>query len=127
MNHKHQCPSHTSHIPGDDEPDKWVQWGDDRVCSYCGSLHPEEFINFLKDAIDPTKPRHYLGETTKGHKVYIHRPNVSNASEGAIKFYGWHTPSPLSAEDAALFREAQEVSFRKMMAVLDQASIELFT
>jgi hypothetical protein len=62
----------------------------DRTCSYCGSLHPDDFLDIMQ--------RYAAGEegyrfelTTKSYKVYANRAGVRNANDGGIKFYGAHS------------------------------------
>lgn len=73
--------------------DEWISIGDDKVCSYCGSLHPERVIELIK--------QHGIGiiaRTDKDYKVYIERKDVPNASHGGIKYYMQHnTPEFVSA------------------------------
>ena len=60
----------------------------DRVCSFCGSAHPEDFERLCNEAVrDESMMIHH---SDKSYKVYIYRPTVGNASEGAIKYYKWH-------------------------------------
>lgn len=72
-------------------PDHWDVIGDDRVCSYCGSLHPDDFLNLIK-----TYGFKIVGGTDKGYKFYIEnhvvpeRAGIINAGMGAIKFYAQH-------------------------------------
>ncbi len=68
--------------------DTWQQVGNDRVCSFCGSLHPADFEAVLKRVIDDDKCSIALSD--KGYKVYINRPEVRNATDGAIKYYKQH-------------------------------------
>lgn len=65
--------------------DEWIKVGEDRVCSFCGSLHPRDVINIIKEhGPQQIKP------TTKGYKMYVSRPGVANASLGGIKYYRQH-------------------------------------
>ncbi|AGY57134.1 hypothetical protein [Gloeobacter kilaueensis] len=91
--------------------DHWAKRGADRVCSYCGSMHPDEFVAFLRRAADPAQPDR-LGLTDKNYKLYVHRPGVSNAGQGAIKFYKWHlAPEGQELEELeALFKAAVQQS-----------------
>jgi len=50
-------------------------WRHDQTCSYCGSLHPDEFIRRL--AAGET-----IGTTTKTYKAYLDNPRA--------KFYYQH-------------------------------------
>ncbi len=65
--------------------DKWEMRGDDKCCSFCGSIHPDRVIELIK--------LHGLGivePSTKQYKWYIHQKNVPNASYGGIKYYRYH-------------------------------------
>lgn len=96
-------------IPGMPTEDNWRSMPDgSRTCSYCGSLHPDDFHDI--------STRYAAGEdgyrfdlTTKDYKAYGNRPGVKNASEGGIKFYGWHAvpkDDPRRAEHEASFAAA---------------------
>jgi len=68
-----------------DLPRVWEMTGDDKVCSFCGSLHPDRVIELVKE--------HGIGiieSITKGYKWYVTRKDVPNASFGGIKYYRWH-------------------------------------
>lgn len=121
------CPSHQQQRPHWPDPDRWDTnvYGDDRTCSYCGSWHPDDFLAFLIDAADPEKQLSYIEHSTKNYKIYIHRPGISNASQGAIKFYKWHLPEDIDEATQSLYREALETSFRKSMAIIDQACLNI--
>lgn len=63
----------------------------DRTCSFCGSLHPEDFEQLCEEAADPdTETR--LEHSDKQYKVYVYRPGVKNAMDGGIKYYKQHSP-----------------------------------
>ena len=80
----------------------------DRTCSYCGSLHPDDFLDIMR--------RYAAGEagysfslTTKSYKAYASRAGVQNASQGGIKFYGHHAVpegDPKRAEHEAAWNAA---------------------
>lgn len=74
---------------GSEMPDTW-DWGpdDNRTCSYCGSIHPEDFVKVARRALGDE--RYEIEGTMKSYKYYIRQPGVRNASEGAIKFYTMH-------------------------------------
>lgn len=59
-----------------------------RHCSFCGSLHPDDFMQAARDGVE-------LGPTDKSYKVYVNKPN------GGSKFYFQH----LSPEQRAEFVE----------------------
>lgn len=119
-----RCPSHEHQQPDDPTLDYWETVGSDRCCSYCGSWHPDEFLAFLKVVASPNQPGHIEG-TRKNYKIYLHRPGISHAGQGAIKFYKWHLPAPVDEETEALYREAMEVGFRKMMSAMDKWCIDM--
>jgi len=62
----------------------------ERTCSYCGGIHQDDLVPILKEAIDPTKPDTFVYMSDKPNKMYLRRPDVRNASDGAIKSYGGH-------------------------------------
>lgn len=90
--------------------DAWQQVGSDRVCSFCGSLHPADFEAVLKRVIEDKKCSISLSD--KSYKVYVNRPEIRNASEGAIKYYKQH--NYVDADDIAriepLFIQAVNLS-----------------
>jgi hypothetical protein len=68
-----------------------------RVCSYCGSLHWEDFTALVKQAAEAPEDAEYgsvvsIEPSDKAYKVYVHQPGVRNAHEGGIKFYMQHVP-----------------------------------
>lgn len=79
-----------SEVPG--QPDHWRQLPNgDRTCSFCGSLHPEDFERLVQEAAkNDTNVR--LEMSDKPYKIYVRQSGVSNASEGGIKFYLHHVP-----------------------------------
>jgi hypothetical protein len=92
--------------------DSWRHVGNDRVCSFCGSLHPADFEAVLQRIISDERCSVSLSD--KGYKIYINRPEVRNASEGAIKYYKQHNYTdandiariePLFLQAASLSRE----------------------
>jgi hypothetical protein len=72
--------------------DRWsLHYNGDRTCSFCGSWDPAQFIAFC-DVIataGTTAPGSVDYIRQKG-KLYVHRPGIRNAGEGAIKFYCAH-------------------------------------
>ncbi len=92
------------------QPDTW-RWGPDgnRTCSYCGSLHPDDFVKICR--LVPGDERYAVSGTDKGYKFYVTQPGVRNASEGGIKFYMQHAPKkePTEGEQAA-FSAALRIS-----------------
>lgn len=95
--------------------DYWRKVGPDRTCSFCGSMHPQDFMAFLQRVIDEGDDVR-LERSDKRYKIYLHRPGISNAFDGAIKFYTQH----LTQLDAAtmsrfenLFGTAHALSLEK--------------
>ena len=98
--------------------DRWEQFksNGDRVCSFCGSLHPDDFMRLVKecaeapdDAVYGTVPE--IEPSDKGYKIYVHRSGVRNAHEGGIKFYTQHLPR--DAEGNLAVTEAQQDDYRR--------------
>lgn len=67
-------------------PELWSKVGDDRCCNYCGSIHPDDFLALLDKFTDSDLPYWYLSLNDRKDKIYLHRPEVKNADDGAIKF-----------------------------------------
>lgn len=66
-----------------------------RHCSFCGSLHPEDFLRLLEEGAVAEGP------TDKGYKVYVHAPDGRGT-----KFYSQH----FSAEQWQRYRALQRAS-----------------
>jgi len=65
--------------------DTWHLVGKDKICSFCGSLHPDRVIELIKQ-----HGFKIVDRSTKSYKMYINQPNVPNASFGGIKYYRYH-------------------------------------
>lgn len=70
--------------------DTWDLIGEDRVCSFCGSLHPEDFKKICELVIETKGEKAEVEGSTKGYKFYAKRTGVKNAGMGGIKFYTHH-------------------------------------
>lgn len=108
-------PMADSMFPDGDHWQKFKSNGD-RVCSYCGSLHPDDFFKFVKESAEaPEDATHQnsvrIEQSDKRYKIYVHRSVVRNAMEGGIKFYTMH--SPRNAEGKIEVSEQQEKEFLK--------------
>lgn len=81
----------------------------DLTCTFCGSLSEDDLAEILAHFADGD-PGYHFEPSTKGYKVYANRPGVMNASEGGIKFYGWHVNAshPDYEKRNALFERAKE-------------------
>ncbi len=93
--------------------DTWQLVGGDRCCSFCGSLHPADFEQVCDQAI--TDETTWIEQSDKGYKVYIRRAGISNASEGAIKYYKQHnyTDETDIARMTEKFKQAMKASIEK--------------
>jgi hypothetical protein len=70
--------------------DHWnIQPNGDRTCSFCGSLHHDDFYRLVVASLaDDSTIR--IEVSDKRYKIYVHRPEIRNAAEGGIKFYKHH-------------------------------------
>lgn len=82
---------------GDKDLDRWEKFkvNGDRVCSYCGSLHPEDLFAIVKASAEAPEDAEYgtvpeIEPSDKSYKIYVKQPGVRNAHEGGIKFYTQH-------------------------------------
>lgn len=113
--------------------DRWQQFksNGDRVCSFCGSLHPDDFWARVKEAAEAPADAPYGAVSTidpsdKGYKIYVHRPGVRNAHEGGIKFYVHHFEkdeqgrAKVTDEQQALYNAALHASRRRHMVMLNE-------
>jgi len=80
-------------------PDHWQRFktNGNRVCSYCGSLHPDDWFALVKESANAPETAAYrdavaIEPSDKRYKCYVHQPGVRNACEGGIKFYMMHLP-----------------------------------
>ena len=77
----HLCPRRSESPFSPSNMDSWDKIGEDRVCS----LHPEDLNKLVKE-----QGIKVLELSDKSYKLYIKRPNIKNAQQGAIKFYKQH-------------------------------------
>lgn len=102
------CPERKNVPHQADKPsDNWrVMPNGDRTCSFCGSLHPDDYMRLLKLAADEASHVTCERASGKAYKWYVDQPGVLNASEGGIKFYTWHIPNDAWAADATEVQRA---------------------
>jgi hypothetical protein len=105
-------------FPGPDHWEKFKSNGN-RVCSYCGSLHPDDMFALVKACAEAPDDAPYnsvveVEQSDKSYKVYVHQPGVRNAHEGGIKFYMQHLPR---GEDGKIaVTDVQQVEYSKACA-----------
>jgi len=99
---------------GEDHWEKFKTNGN-RVCSFCGSLHPEDLFELVRqcaeaplDALYNSVPE--IEPSDKGYKIYVHQPGVRNAHEGGIKFYTQHLPRDENGKIATTEQQNLEYS-----------------
>lgn len=121
----HTCPGRRQEGPWDASAacvDRWEWRGDDRVCSFCGSLHPNDFESLLWRVLYDEQVLIFPAD--HANKIYLQRPEVSDASQGALKYKKWHN---LSAEWVARinprFHEALEISLQRFQRRFDQKGV----
>lgn len=96
--------------------DGWRQYlNGERICTFCGSLHPDDFMNLVADATKEGAEVE-IEPSTKDYKVYVNRPSVKNAFEGGIKFYKQHFVGEPTEEQTATFRQAIAISRARLQA-----------
>ncbi len=83
--------------------DSWDKVGDDLVCSFCGSLHPDRVIELIREY-----GWSIVDRSTMSYKMYIHRRDVPNVSFGGIKYYRWHDTVRFVDAWNALLDESKE-------------------
>lgn len=73
-------------------PDGWKRIGKERVCSYCGSVHPEDFLSFLEkvDGMD-----YWVEMSAHSSRLYIRKADGEGIDPA--KFYIDHDDSPKMA------------------------------
>lgn len=97
--------------------DRWQRFksNGNRVCSYCGSLHPEDMFALVRDCANAPTDAAYgsvveIEPSTKNYKVYVHQPGVRNAMEGGIEFYMQHVPRGEDGKIAVTAEQSAEYS-----------------
>lgn len=102
--------------------DHWQRFksNGNRVCSYCGSLHPDDMFALVKASADAPDDADYrsvveIERSDKGYKIYVQQPGVRNAMEGGIKFYIQHLPR---SDDGTrvLVTDEQQADFARAVA-----------
>jgi hypothetical protein len=99
-------------------PDHWQKFksNGNRICSYCGSLHPEDMFALVHASATADEGADYrsvveIEPSDKNYKVYISQPGVRNAHDGGIKFYMQHLPR--KADGSLDITEEQNAEYSK--------------
>lgn len=79
-----------------DGPDEWRDEGGVRTCSFCGGLHPVDFLGLVRDGVE-------VGPTDKAYKFYVDEARV----RGAGKFYTQHFEHGGGSEFRALVADGK--------------------
>ncbi len=100
---KQHCPRSDEMFQRDDGGEsEWRYWGDDDVltCSYCGSLHPDAFMEEVRAGTP-------VGATDKSYKAYMDTLTTREPvrMNHAAKFYYQHLSSEQRQEFVRLFNE----------------------
>lgn len=85
------------------------RWRKEGTCSYCGSLHPDVFMQALKDGA-------ILEPTTKGYKAYLGGKEAPSV-RGACKFYYEHLSDEQQTEFIRMLN-AKEIKMHYNFTVL---------
>ncbi len=95
--------------------DRWrILPNGDRTCSFCGSLHHDDFYKLVVASLELDSPVR-IEQSDKTYKVYVHRPDVLNASQGGIKFYKHHDTAWTPEQMAEVIRIWPDVLRRSHM------------
>lgn len=100
---EHECPQRMQGPFNLPDKDTWTIIGEDKCCSYCGSLHPDRVLELVE--------KHgfqIIEQTSKSYKWYINQPNVSNASFGGIKYYRYHDTQEFVDKLNQLFKKTKQ-------------------
>lgn len=96
--------------------DIWNKRGPDRVCSFCGSMHPEDFEKFLQKVIEDESLA--IEHSDKSYKIYIRDFNNerNGVNKGAIKYYKQHNYTNQEDIDRIqkIYPQALEVSKQRL-------------
>lgn len=93
--------------------DYWRKIGKDRVCSFCGSWHPDEFLPFIQDVVNSDCDMGSIDFADNSFKIYVNRSSIRSASEGAIKFKMHHLSDKDRQKYYLLIRQAADMSWKK--------------
>jgi hypothetical protein len=101
--------------------DKWrVEKNGDLCCSYCGALHPEQFLKFCKVVVDDSDIKKRIEYISNKGKIYIERPTINNAQQGAIKTYNCHIDVWLDT----FSKEERVILIGQINAAIDKSKVK---
>lgn len=102
-------------------PDQWhIHPDGNRGCSFCGSMHFDDFKAAVKQCIETNGEAYSIEGTTKSYKMYVKKPGVINAGYGVIKFYMHHADmSKVTDKDNEMLAEAQRISNGRYQKIRD--------
>lgn len=104
MTEKFACPRRAESYAIMAREDTWKRGhgliGQKRGCSYCGSMHPEDFLQAVRDGKE-------VGPTDKSYKAYLHEPLTEKQKEATRlrAIANWVERGMTEAEAAALVEE----------------------
>jgi hypothetical protein len=99
-----------------DMPQGWnTQENGDTTCSFCGSWHPKEFLAFLGEVVTNEDFNIRIELNDSRDKIYIQRPTVKCAGQGAIKVYLVHVKQYI--EEKGLSMEKADEKLHKAFLV----------
>jgi hypothetical protein len=99
--------------------DRWEKVGGDRVCSFCGSMHPDEALAVF--ALAQSDERVGVDLCDGRDKVRFRRPGVGNAMQGALKFRMAHAPRDPDGLLSQAFVDAANAAIRATLLRWRQA------
>lgn len=90
----------------------WYYQQDDRFCSFCGSMHPEDFDRVIEEAIDPKNETRivFIDEGGNG-KFQIMRPWRPDIHRDSLKYHTWHWPNKSMYTEIGLQRKIGKIHF----------------
>lgn len=118
MSEKHTCPRRRE--DGTDNPnsplrgsglnqDTWSRghglMGQKRGCSYCGSMHPDDFMQAVRDGKE-------VGPTDKSYKAYLHEPLTEDQKKAnRLRLIASYVQNGASEEEAAALADNEVSAF----------------
>ena len=106
-----------------------------RVCSACGSLHPDDFAFMVWEAANAPEDGPWCATaeilpSDKPYKIYVRQAGVRNAMEGGIKFYTHHLSERKAKQIEGDYREAvrrSDIRSEANLKAMSQERLERIT